>query len=74
MHNNKFNMMVQKGSKSHKIVEGYHFLKLQLFVKGHVNPKMLLFFLICVECIPKVLHKSFIFFSIQAHFDPRNHL
>ena len=29
---NKFNMMVQKGSKSHKIVEGYHFLTLQFVI------------------------------------------
>ena len=35
---------------------------------------MLQFCLIWVECIPKVFHKSFMFFSIQAHFDPRNHL
>ena len=35
---------------------------------------MLQFCLIWIECIRKVLHKSFFFFSIQAHFDPRNHL
>ena len=35
---------------------------------------MLQFCLIWVECIPKVFHKSFMFSSIQAHFDPRNHL
>ena len=33
VHNNKFNIMVQKGSKSHKIIEGYHFLTLQFVIK-----------------------------------------
>ena len=33
--------------------------------KGHVNPKMLQFCLIWIECIPKVLHKSFFFFRYK---------
>ena len=32
VHNDKFNMMVQKGSKSDKIIEGYHFLTLQFVI------------------------------------------
>ena len=30
--NDKFNMVVQKGSKSHKIIEGYHFRTLQFVI------------------------------------------
>ena len=33
VHNNKFNIMVQNGSKSHKIIERYHFLTLQFVIK-----------------------------------------
>ena len=34
-------------------------------LKGHVNPKMLQFCLIWIECIPKVLHKSFFCFRYK---------
>ena len=41
--------------------------------KGHLNPKILQFFLIWVQCILKVLLKFPSFFSIQEHFDTRNY-
>ena len=33
VHNNKVNMMVQKGSTGDKIIEEYHFLTLQFVIK-----------------------------------------
>ena len=51
---------------------GYHSHSFEL-CKGHLNPNILQFFLIWVECILKVLLKSPSFFSIQDHFDTRNY-